>query len=106
MSATQVAIQEQAADYEEEATEPGDEEDTAGGMCTAFREMLIIVSLSWLISWICRQSEDEELGLDGLDILKGTGRRAVALYPYAAAKTDELTFSAGQVIDLISTPGV
>lgn len=38
------------------------------------------------------------------NFLGSTGRKAVALYPYAASKSDELTFTAGQIIDLISTP--
>lgn len=33
-----------------------------------------------------------------------TGRRAVALYAYAATRTDELTFAEGDTIELISTP--
>lgn len=32
----------------------------------------------------------------GFDILKGSGRKAVALYAYAASKSDELTFAAGR----------
>lgn len=39
-----------------------------------------------------------------LDLLSSSGRRAVALYPYAACKTDELTFGTGQIVHLITTP--
>ena len=37
-------------------------------------------------------------------VLGTSGRRAVALYPYAASRSDELTFHEGAIIQLVTTP--